>query len=486
MSHVPLPFDDAAELPTGTELPTRRELYDAGAEQSALGAILMAPELFPLLGLAEQDFGIERHRDIYRAMVQVAEAGGAPDPQAVWSALQLRGAEAGGMLSYLAALAGMLPTPSGAAYFVKALRAWRTRRELALASTRIADLAYSLATDPDALPSKAMECVLAAAPRDARADGRTMAELLPDLMALVAQRRADPREVWGIATGFAFDQYLGGLQKRRMTLLAGDPGQGKSAMAGQIVTYAAKHNVRTAVFSLEMDAQSLVVRMLSEQTGVSSYLIQSGKISEEEEQRLLDWAAAARQLPLIIFEKSHTVASLRLEIMRLKAMGFAPELIVVDYARRLLKEGVSELEHITSVFRELGDLAKQEDAAMFVIHSLNRAGDKRIKNADGIGQPTLGSLAYGGDFDADVVITIATRVEKKAEDLVPVTIAKHRHGREGTFNMHFDPERTRWSDPSGATEPNRAPERSNGSRAHAPQQFELPSDAEVWERATLE
>jgi replicative DNA helicase len=286
----------------------------------------------------------------------------------------------------------------------------------------------------------------------------------------------------GLATHIRkLDVDMGGLQKSDLIVLAGRPGMGKTALATNIAYHVAsnykyEHNVdgtrRTinggivGFFSLEMSAEQLATRIISEQTEIPSSAMRRGDITEEQFQAL---AAASREIehtPLYIDESGGlSIAQLAARARRLKRQH-GLDLLVIDYIQLLQGSGKrsdNRVQEVTEITTSLKALAKELDIPVLALSQLSR----QVENRDDK-RPQLSDLRESGSIeqDADVVLFVYreeyylkgkepppnTEAHTKWEqDLAPhkgvaeVIIAKQRHGPTDTVKVHFDGKFTRFS-----------------------------------------
>ena len=296
----------------------------------------------------------------------------------------------------------------------------------------------------------------------------------------------------GITTGLdSVNGRIGGLHRSDLLILAGRPGMGKTSLATNIAFNAAQRLVRdredgiedsksvgaaVAFFSLEMSADQLATRILSEQSGISSENLRMGKISQQDFRNLARAAGELENLPLYIDDTPGlTIAALRTRARRLKrqrGVGF----IVVDYLQLLQGSGRSgesnRVQEISEISRGLKTLAKELHVPVLALSQLSRAVEQREDK-----RPQLSDLRESGSIeqDADIVLFvyreeyyIQSREPKRptAEDdmkihdaydawgremnnavgLSELIIAKQRHGATGKVKLRFESKITKFSD----------------------------------------
>ena len=297
----------------------------------------------------------------------------------------------------------------------------------------------------------------------------------------------------GVTTGLdGINAKIGGLHKSDLTILAGRPGMGKTALATNMAFACAQRFVRdaedgidpaksagaaVAFFSLEMSADQLATRILAEQSNISSENLRMGKISQQEFRQLARAAGELSTLPLYIDDTPGlTIAALRARARRLKRQkGIG--MVVVDYLQLLQGSGRpgsndNRVQEISEISRGLKQLAKELDLPVLALSQLSRAVEQREDK-----RPQLSDLRESGSIeqDADIVmfvyredyyvgskepkrpiegddLKIVEAHEQWMRDMERVygsaelIVAKQRHGATGKVRMRFDSRVTKFSD----------------------------------------
>jgi replicative DNA helicase len=295
----------------------------------------------------------------------------------------------------------------------------------------------------------------------------------------------------GFTTGLeALNSKIGGLHKSDLIIVAGRPGMGKSALGTNMAFAAAQRFLRdsadgiepakaagapAALFSLEMSADQLATRILSEQSGITSENLRTGRITQQEFRDLARAAAELETLPLYIDDTPGlTIAALRTRARRLKRQKNIG-LIVVDYLQLLQGSGrggsENRVQEISEISRGLKQLAKELDVPVIALSQLSRQVEQREDK-----RPQLSDLRESGSIeqDADIVIFIyredyylkavepdypmPNETEKLAKyeewnakfsaaaGKAEVIVAKQRHGSTGIVRVRFDGRITKFSD----------------------------------------
>ena len=299
----------------------------------------------------------------------------------------------------------------------------------------------------------------------------------------------------GFTTGLdALNSKIGGLHKSDLIIVAGRPGMGKSALGTNMAFAAAQRFLRdsadgvsadkaagapAALFSLEMSADQLATRILSEQSGITSENLRTGRITQQEFRELARAAAELEGLPLYIDDTPGlTIAALRTRARRLKRQKNIG-VIVVDYLQLLQGTGKSgnenRVQEISEISRGLKQLAKELDVPVIGLSQLSRAVEQREDK-----RPQLSDLRESGSIeqDADIVLFIyredyylkGSEIEMPTPDeahanldkvskyeewkqkydaaagKAEIIVAKQRHGSTGIVRVRFDGRTTKFSD----------------------------------------
>jgi replicative DNA helicase len=291
-------------------------------------------------------------------------------------------------------------------------------------------------------------------------DVKTMAEIMPIAFEWVTRLDERKEHVTGVATGFhELDRMTAGLQPSDLIILAARPSIGKTAMALNIVQHAVMNNkVPTVIFSLEMSAEQLALRMLCAFGRVDSQRVRTGRLAEEDWPKLTRATGTLTSLPVHIDDTpSLTVLEMRAKAQRLKEeheLG----LVVVDYLQLMQGHSRSESrnQEISEISRSLKAMAKELDVPVLALSQLNRSLESRTDK-----RPMMSDLRESGaiEQDSDVILFIyRDEVYNKSPDnpnkgLAEVIIGKQRNGPTGVVNLTFIGEYTFFDNLSNRTEP---------------------------------
>jgi len=437
------------------------------AEQMVLGAILIENSAIENVSdiLTPNDFYRDAHRQIYTAMLEMADSREAIDLITLTDALR-RGSvlEKVGGASYLSTLVSLVPTAANVKYHARIIHDKSVLRQLIHASTDIISQSYE--DSPEAL--KITEIIDRAQQEILRISDQKMVEPFTSVREVIKhsyetiEQLYDRKEmITGLATGFVdLDKMTSGLQAGDLVIVAGRPSMGKTAFCLNIASYAAMENGKTvAVFSLEMAKEQLGLRMLCSEARIDAHKLRTGYLAEADWGRIAMAAGKLSEAPMYIDDTGAIgIFEMRSKARRLKA-DRGLDLIIVDYLQLMRGSGDvnSREQEISSISRSLKALAKELRVPVIALSQLNRAVETRGKDK----RPMLADLRESGaiEQDADVIMFIyRDEVYNKCECPPPpdgecscgrrgtaeVIIGKQRNGPIGTVNLTFLHRHTRF------------------------------------------
>lgn len=437
--------------------------YDTDAEEAVLGAILYQPDaLLDVASIVQPaDFYLAKHQQIYAAMLACQRERTPADALLVQTRLRASGQLEGvGGFPFLVHLTETAPLVSRAPHLARIVADLATRRRLVAAAGAIAQVAH--ATDrplDEVLADAALQ--LAGATR--RQDS-----------ALVSLRQVADELYDGLQTGESrviytglrdLDALLGGLAGGDLTIIAGRPGHGKSALALTIADTLAQAQQHVAYFSLEMRRTELAQRLIAMRTGVGAQTQRQHRYTDAELEAVLAAVGAIAELPIAIHDqRGLTVDDVRARTLRHAQAVGSLTAVVVDYLTLITAEqarGSNRAQAVGEISRGLKRLAGEADCPVIALAQLNRQLDGRTG-----WRPTLSDLKESGDIeaDADQVVFIVrpelfeTDPQRKAAaaGVAKLYVEKNRHGPPGVAVVQFDGVRTtlrdlapRWRDVEG-------------------------------------
>ncbi len=416
--------------------------FSAEAEQAVLGAIIIDNAMFDnvLDYVKTADyFYISLHKVIFEAMQEMMNFGRAIDFVTLLDKLkQNSGFEEATGKTYLVDLVDNCPAPSNAEAYAKIVADKYKLRRLITAAREIIDDAAAAEDDPTVLLDSAEQRIF-----DIRSGSekggleRLSAVLLQTFERLDSLNREADESVRPVSTGIGdLDRVITGLNRSDLIILAARPGMGKTSFALNIARNVACQSQKTvAFFSLEMSKEQLASRLLSAEAMVGGTKLRSGKLTDEEWQRLVPASDILKNAKMYIDDTPG---------------------VVVDYLQlmsstRRIESRVNEISEIT---RSLKIMAKELNVPVITLSQLSRASEQRPDH-----RPQLSDLRDSGSIeqDADIVLFLYRDgyYDKNGEDdagapAVDVNsgeciVAKNRHGEMSTVKLHWQGEFMRFT-----------------------------------------
>jgi replicative DNA helicase len=434
------PEFETATYPSAQIVPQSRE-----AEEAVLGSIMINPEAYYDVAefLQGSDFYIHRHRWIWQAFVRLHESRTPIDILTVTEELdkQEQLAEVGGA-AYLTTLINNVPSSLHAMAYGRIIEQSAVRRNMLDAANRIAKLAYDEEIGLDSVLDDAEKAVFGVSERRMTRDLEPIQEVLSDYYDRIGDLAARPDEIHGVPTGFIdLDKLLAGLQPSDLLIVAGRPGMGKTGFALSVAKNAAQtHKKHVAIFSLEMSNEQLVQRLISQETGIDSQRLRTGKL-QEDEWPLFTHAIEVMSDTRIFLDDTPAITPLQLRTKcRRLHLEFRLDLIIVDYLQLMSGDTRTDnrVQEVSYISRNLKILARELNVPVLAAAQLSRAVEQRTDK-----RPVLSDLRESGSLeqDADIVMFIYRpeiyEDDPAIENLAEVIVAKHRNGPTGSVQLIF-------------------------------------------------
>lgn len=422
------------------------------AEMSCLGSLMLDKDAIYKVSdfLKPHDFYKENHGQIYEAMAELAEKKEPIDVLSVTNRLKEKGKleEVGGT-SYLTSLVNTVPTATHVAYYASIVRKKRLLRDLIEASSHIAELGYRESENVEDLLDQAEQKIFGISKDSLKQEFFPVSTALEEAWRRIEMLHKGDGVFRGVPTGFPdLDNYLAGLQKSDLVVLASRPSVGKTAFALNIAKNAAlKSEVPVGIFSLEMSREEIVDRLLSSEAMVDLWRLRTGKMRSEGEDndfvRIRDAMETLSKGQIFIDDSpAPTVMELRAKARRLQAEKNIG-LLVIDYLQLIRGSGTSEsrVQEVSEISRALKGLAKELNVPVLAVSQLSRSVEMRHPSI-----PKLSDLRESGSIeqDADVVLMLYREDKDKKnterKNIVDVLIEKHRNGPVGRVELYFHDE----------------------------------------------
>ena len=447
--------------PQGSSTPVRsapspkHPPHSVEAEQSVLGGLLMNNRAWFDLAdvLSEEDFYSQDHRVIFRAMGELMGQAKPCDFVTLSEHLrqQNRLEEAGG-IAYLGTLAADTPSAANVRAYADIVRERSVLRSLIAAGQDIAELGYQPGgREPGVLMDVAEQSVFKIRERGDKSQSQYHG--MPALIELVEKRlerlRENPESFSGLPTGFGeMDKLTTGLHAGDLVIVAGRPGMGKTSFAMNIAEHVAiERKMATAVFSMEMSAEQLALRVLSSFGRIDQQRLRSGHLEDHDWSRLVSAGGLLREAPLFIDETgSLSPLDLRARARRMAARHDI-KLIVVDYIQLMQVPSTREnrTNEISEISRSLKSLGKELGVPVIAISQLSRSVEQRDNK-----RPRMSDLRESGGIeqDADLIVFVYRdeyyNKESPDRGTAEIIIAKQRNGPTGTVKTAFLGQYTRF------------------------------------------
>jgi len=432
--------------------------HSVEAEQSVLGGLLLDNSSWDRIAdrLAGEDFYRHDHRLIFHHVSRLIEQSRPADAITVFEALQTSGkaGEAGG-LAYLNALAQNTPSAANIRRYAEIVRERAVLRRLVSVGEEVAAAALNpQGRDAKQILDEAEAKVFQIAEQGARDRGGFVK--LEPLLTHVVQRiqelfeRASPSDVTGVPSGFTdLDTKTAGFQEGDLIIIAGRPSMGKTALALNIGQHVAIDlGMPVGVFSMEMAAEQLAMRLLGSVGRIDAHRLRTGRLTDEDWPKLSEAMERMHAAPLHIDE---TPALNALEL-RARARRLAREygklgLIIVDYLQLMSASSMGEnrATEISEISRSLKSLAKELKVPVIALSQLNRTVEQRTDK-----RPVMSDLRESGaiEQDADVILFIyrdeVYNPDSPDKGIAEIILGKQRNGPIGRVQLRFGGEHTRF------------------------------------------
>ena len=450
-----------AEFPRG--IPENQPLtppQDLAAEQSVLGAMLLSKDAIAdvVENLHENDFYKPAHTTIFAAILDIYGRGEPADAITVSNYLSKAGTinNVGGV-SYLHTLVAGVPTAANAGYYARIVTERAILRRLVEAGTRITQMGYSGDNEIDALVDRAQAEVFDVTKQRKSEDYQPLSEIIPDTLIEMEAIEGHGGELLGVPTGFSgLDEITHGLHGGQLIIVAARPGMGKSTLALDLARSASiKHDLTSAIFSLEMSRNEIAMRLISAEATVNLNAVRGGNLSAADWDRVARRMGAISQAPLFIDDSPNmTMMEIRAKARRLKQRHDL-RLIVIDYIQ-LMSSGrrvESRQVEVSEFSRSLKLLAKELDIPVVALSQLNRGPEQRQDK-----KPMLSDLRESGSLeqDADMVILLHREgfyepdSQRRGES--DFILAKHRNGPTGTVTVAWQGHYSRFAEMAATVE----------------------------------
>ncbi|RHW40412.1 replicative DNA helicase [Neobacillus notoginsengisoli] len=416
------------------------------AEQAVLGAIFLEPASLTLATeiLIPEDFYRAAHQKIFNMMLKLNDEGKAVDLVTVTEELAAaKLLEDTGGVSYLSELAGSVPTAANMEYYAKIVEEKSLLRRLIRTATTIAQEGYSREDEVELLLSEAEKSIMEVAQRKNAGAFHNIKDVLVRTYDNIESMHNRKGDITGIATGFQeLDRMTAGFQRNDLIIVGARPSVGKTAFALNIAqNVAVKTGENVAIFSLEMGAEQLVMRMLCAEGNIDAQRLRTGSLTDEDWGKLTMAMGSLSRAGIFIDDTPGVrVADIRSKCRRLKQeQGLG--MIMIDYLQLILgsgRSGENRQQEVSEISRSLKQLARELEVPVIALSQLSRGVEQRQDK-----RPMMSDIRESGSIeqDADIVAFLYRDdyydKESENKNIIEIIIAKQRNGPTGTVQLAF-------------------------------------------------
>lgn len=421
--------------------------HDIEAEKACLGALIIDNEKISKIIdiLREEYFYLDKHKDIFKAIMELYEAKEPIDIITLQNKLKEFGKFDEVGTAYLSSLLDSIPTTTNVEYYARIVYEKYILRSIIKASSEIIDIAMKENVDINEAVEIAERKLLESIDIRRQYDYFRLRDIVVETLRGIQKLAKEKTVYTGVPSGYkSIDEMTGGFQKGDLIVFAGRPSMGKTAFALNLCLNMAKEGKKVLFFSLEMSKEQLVQRLLSTESKIDLKSLRTGNIRESDWEALLEAAIKLSSLDVIIDDTpSASIVDIKSKARKIFAKEKGIDVIIIDYLQIIeVPKGISVIrsrnEEIGFVSRSLKALAKELDVPVIVLSQLSRSVEKRIDK-----RPILSDLRESGSIeqDADLVAFLYRdeyynpNTDKK--NIVEIIISKQRNGPVGTVELMF-------------------------------------------------
>ncbi|MBQ0711795.1 MAG: replicative DNA helicase [Porticoccus sp.] len=422
--------------------------HSVEAEQAVLGGLMLTNDSFDTVAsvISETDFFAQDHQLIFQTMRSLSDDSKPLDVITLSEFLQNnKDLEQVGGAAYLVELANNTPSSANIGAYAQIVLERSVIRQLITAASDIVKKGFNpLGSDSSALLAEAERKLSDIIENRPKLGGfQDVNTLLSDAINRIDELFNSDADITGLSTGFAeLDEKTSGWQKSDLVIVAGRPSMGKTSFAMNMVEHAVLHQDKPVlVFSLEMPANQLMIRMLSSLGKIDQTRMRSGKLNEDDWPRLSSAASRLKGRPLYIDDTAGiTPMGLKNQVRQLSREHGEPGLIMVDYLQLMSSSVPTEnrTTEITLISRELKTIAREFNCPVIALSQLSRNLEQRPNK-----RPINSDLRESGAIEQDAdVIAFIYRDEVYNEDsedkgVAEIILGKQRNGPIGTCKLAF-------------------------------------------------
>ncbi|MFS0774531.1 replicative DNA helicase [Neobacillus sp. 3P2-tot-E-2] len=416
------------------------------AEQAVLGAIFLEPSALTVASeiLIPEDFYRASHQKIFNAMLKLNDEGKVVDLVTVTEELAAaKLIEDTGGVSYLSELASSVPTAANIEYYARIVEEKSLLRRLIRTATEIASDGYAREDEVEALLSEAEKNILAVAQRKNAGAFHNIKDVLVRTYDNIEQMHQSAGEITGLETGFIeLDRMTAGFQRNDLIIVGARPSVGKTAFALNIAqNVAQKTGENIAIFSLEMGAEQLVMRLLCAEGNIDAQRLRTGTLTDDDWGKLTMAMGSLSNTGIFIDDTPGVrISDIRSKCRRLK-QEHGLGMILIDYLQLILgsgRAGENRQQEVSEISRSLKQLARELKVPVIALSQLSRGVEQRQDK-----RPMMSDIRESGSIeqDADIVAFLYRDdyydKESENKNIIEIIIAKQRNGPTGTVSLAF-------------------------------------------------
>ncbi|MEI4771012.1 replicative DNA helicase [Psychrobacillus sp. FJAT-51614] len=420
--------------------------HNQEAEQSVIGAIFLEPQA--LITAAEiimpEDFFRVAHQKIFQTMLRISDQGKAIDVVTVTEELSAKKElEDVGGISYISEIANAVPTAANIGHYAKIVEEKSILRRLIRVATTIVEDGFTREDEVEALLSEAERKMMEVANRKNAGDFQHIKDVLVETYDNIEKLHSRKGDVTGIPTGFRdLDKITAGFQRNDLIIVAARPSVGKTAFALNVAqNVATKTDENVAIFSLEMGAEQLVMRILCAEGNIDAQVLRTGSLTTEDWRKLTMAMGSLSNAGIYIDD----TPGIRVNEIRSKCRRLKQEsglgMILIDYLQLIQGSGGSQAnrqQEVSEISRSLKGLARELQVPVIALSQLSRGVEQRQDK-----RPMMSDLRESGSIeqDADIVSFLYREdyydKETENQNMIEIIIAKQRNGPTGTVTLAF-------------------------------------------------
>ena len=435
------------------ELLQRQAPQSLEAEQAVLGSILIDSRcITDVVGIVRpEDFYQKQNREIFETIYTMFNFSQTIDPVTVLDKMKELGYHRDDSRDYILQLMEITPTAANVARYANIVREKAMLRGLAEAATDISEMVYDGVGTPSEMLESAEKKIYALRKGEHGDSLEHIGTVLHRFFDHLTELSESDSPIPGLSTGLRdLDTKINGLNKSDLLLIAARPAMGKTSFALNIgLNVAKKYNKTVAFFSLEMSREQLALRLVSGESFVDSQKLATGKLSEDEWNKLVMASVALSQTDIRVDDNpAITVAEMNAKLRRLDNLG----LVIIDYLQLMTGSGYSRanenrVQVVGEISRSLKIMAKELNVPVICLSQLSRAVESRQDK-----RPIMSDLRESGaiEQDADAILFLYRddyyNPNTEEKNVAECIVSKNRHGETGTVKLQWLPQYTTFAD----------------------------------------